>query len=128
MRKATTCIGETKSADQLYTDKHFCFRYTVSIKIQSFFLSPKVQASIYCLRFYRLVCVGPGRKPELLVFSCNGPYYRSTFSAFKYHCSFFPSRLESSILDSSSLYLDLIGCVPLAGASGCETVPSGLAL
>ena len=37
-----------------------------------FFLNPKFQASSLLLRLYKLVCVRPGRKPKLLIFSCEG--------------------------------------------------------
>ena len=39
-----------------------------------FYLYTKFQASSFILSLYRLVCVGPGRKPKLLVFPCTGSF------------------------------------------------------
>ena len=65
MRKPTFCICENKDADQ-----RLCFRYTDStIPLHLF---PRFQASSFMLLLYSLVCVGPGRKPKLFVFSCTG--------------------------------------------------------
>ena len=36
------------------------------------FLNPKFQASSHLLCLYSSVCVGPGRKPKLFLFSCTG--------------------------------------------------------
>ena len=40
--------------------------------------NPRFQASSLLLRLYRPVCVGPGRKPTLFVFSCGGLYVACT--------------------------------------------------
>ena len=37
------------------------------------YLNSKFQASSLLLCLYRLVCIGPGRKPQRPVFSCRGP-------------------------------------------------------
>ena len=65
MRKPTTCIGENKDADQLRgnreADQRLCFRYSVQFL---FFLNLKFLASSSFMCLYRLVCVGPVRKPH----------------------------------------------------------------
>ena len=63
MRKPTVYICENKG-----TDQRLCFCYTVQ---SIFFLIPKIQAFSHFQRLYRPVCVRPGRKPKLLVFSCT---------------------------------------------------------
>ena len=40
------------------------------------YLFPNFQDSGFLLWLYRLVCVGPGRKPKLLVFSCTGSFFK----------------------------------------------------
>ena len=74
MRKPTICLCENKDADQLRgnreADQRLCFRYTDSTF--PFFLNPKFQASSNLLCLYSPVCVGPGQKPKLLVFSRTG--------------------------------------------------------
>ena len=66
MGKPTICIGENKDADQLQgnreADQRLCFRYSDSKSL--FYLNPKFQASSSFLCLYRLVCVGPVRKPH----------------------------------------------------------------
>ena len=73
MGKPTICIKENKGSDQLRSnceaDQRLCFRYTV------FFLNPKFPVSSHLLCLYRPVCVGPGWKHKLLVFSCTGSYF-----------------------------------------------------
>ena len=68
MRKPTICIGENKAADQLCSNLLQSF----------FFFNPKFQVSSLLLWLYRPVCVGPGRKPKLLVLSRTGSYYTCT--------------------------------------------------
>ena len=72
MRTLYFYLYENKDAYQQCSnctaDQHLCFRNTVQ---SLFFLNPKFQASSLLLQMYRLVCVGPGWKPELLVFSCK---------------------------------------------------------
>ena len=68
MRKPDFCLGENKGTDQLRsnceTDQRLSFRY----------MNPKFPASNHLLGRYRPVCVGPGRKPKLLVFSRTGSF------------------------------------------------------
>ena len=45
------------------------FVFATQIAQSFFFLNPKFQASNHLLWLYKPVCVGPGRKPKLLVFS-----------------------------------------------------------
>ena len=71
MGKPTICIGENKGADQLRSNIS-AFAFATWIVQSLFFLHPKFQASSYLLRLYRPVCVGPGRKTKLLVFSRTG--------------------------------------------------------
>ena len=45
-------------------------------KVRSlFFINPNFQASSYLLWLYSPVCVGPGQKPQRLIFSRRGSYY-----------------------------------------------------
>ena len=66
MGKPTICIDKNKGADQLRgnheADQHLFF----ATRIVQFllYLTPKFQASSYFLCLYRLVCVGPVRKPH----------------------------------------------------------------
>ena len=84
VRKPTICIGENKDADQLRgnreADQRLCFRY----------LNPKFQASGSFLCLYRLVCVGPVRKPHcwffheaahIIVFIFSGCFQSSWFAS-----------------------------------------------
>ena len=48
------------------------FVFATQIVQSLFFLDLKFQASSLLLLLYKLVCVGPGRKPKLLVFSRKG--------------------------------------------------------
>ena len=72
MRKPASCICENKDADQLRgnheADQRLCFRYTES----TIPLFPKPEMSILWL--YSPVCVRPGRKPRIPVFSQRGSY------------------------------------------------------
>ena len=53
------------------------FVFAVQIVLFLFYIYPKFQASSFMLSLYSLVCVGPGRKPKLLVFSYAGSYLSS---------------------------------------------------
>ena len=68
IRKPAICICQNKGADQL------CSYFVFATQIKSFlcYLYPKFQGFIIFLRQYRPVCVGPDRKPKLLVFSLDG--------------------------------------------------------
>ena len=72
MRKPTICISENKGTDQLRSnceaDQHLCFRYmdsTIPLLSKSK-ISSLWSSSVFV---YRPVCVGPGQKHKLLVFS-----------------------------------------------------------
>ena len=66
MGKPTICIGENKDADQLRGNREADQRlfFTTRIVQFLFYLNPKFQASSSFLCLYRLVCVGPVRKPH----------------------------------------------------------------
>ena len=66
MGKPTICIGENKDADQLRSNHEadHAFVFATWIVHFLFFLNPKFQASSSFLCLYRLVCVGPVRKPH----------------------------------------------------------------
>ena len=72
--KKTICICENKDADQLRSnceaDQRLCFRYIGIVQV-FFFSIPKFHGSSLLLWLYRQVCVRPGRKLKLLVFSCQ---------------------------------------------------------
>ena len=100
-RKPTKCLGENKGADQLcmvvyipqryifpqitlsniqYSAEIICRFYHFHQKIQfRFFPHPKFPASTHLLWLYSPVCVGPGLKPKLLVFSSTGSNVSSVF-------------------------------------------------
>ena len=65
MRKPKTQISNCTA------DQRLCF-FATRIVLFLFYLYPKFQASSFMLSLYSLVCVRPGRKPKLLVFSCTG--------------------------------------------------------
>ena len=77
MRKPAFSICENKDADQLCgkgkADQRLCFRYMDSTIPPL----PKFQASSHLLWLYSLICVGPGREPQRLVFSQQGSYESS---------------------------------------------------
>ena len=71
MGKPTICIGENKGADQLRGNREAvtaklisAFVFATRIVQFLFYINPKFQVSISFLCLYRLVCVGPGRKPH----------------------------------------------------------------
>ena len=65
VRKPAFCIRENKDAYQLRITAQLISAFVFAIQIvQSLlYLNPKFQASTDLLWLYRLVCVGPGRKP-----------------------------------------------------------------
>ena len=67
MRKPTICICENKDADQLRNPQSCqisAFVFPTRIVLFLLYLNPKFRASSSCLCLYRLVCVGPVRKPH----------------------------------------------------------------
>ena len=72
---------------------NICFRYTDST------ISPlsksEFQASSLPLWLYRPVCVGPGRKPKLLVFSCKGSNLIVCFTLWVLWYDYFIRRFTS---------------------------------
>ena len=62
MGKPTICIGENKDTDQLRGNREADFATRIVRFL--FYLNPKFQASCSFLCLYRLVCVGPVRKPH----------------------------------------------------------------
>ena len=71
IRKPTICMCKTKGSDQLCSnctaDQRLCFSYIDSTI--PFLLLSKISSLLSCL--YMLLCVGPGRKLRLLLFSCE---------------------------------------------------------
>ena len=67
MRKTTICIGENKAAELISA-----FVFATWIVQSLFYLNTKFPASNNVLWLYSPVCVGPGRKPKLLVLSRTG--------------------------------------------------------
>ena len=66
MGKPTICIGENKGADQLRGNAKLISAFVFATRIVQFlfYVNPKFQASRSFLCLYRLVCVGPVRKPQ----------------------------------------------------------------
>ena len=66
MGKPTICIGENKGADQLRGNRELitAIVFATRIVLFLFYLNPKFQDSSSFLCLYRLVCVGPVRKPH----------------------------------------------------------------
>ena len=92
VRKPAVCICKNKDADQLIS----AFVFATQIVQSLYFQSPKFQASSHVPWLYSPVCVGPGRKPRIPVFSQRGsfylnlqqpetscPMYRQHYGAFK---------------------------------------------
>ena len=79
MRRPAFCLCENRDADRLRGNREADQRVTAELVgafvfatriVQSlYFLNPKFQASNHLLSQYRLVCVGPGRRPRRPVFS-----------------------------------------------------------
>ena len=85
IRKPTICICKNKGTDQLRgnpeADQRLCFRYTDSTI--PFLLKFKISSFWLC----SLVCVGPGLKPKLLVFSRAGSIFiYSVIQAYRFIC------------------------------------------
>ena len=68
MRKQDFCIRENEYA----ADQRLCFSYMDSTI--PLYLNPKFQASNYFQRLHSPVCVRPGRKPRIPVFSRQGSF------------------------------------------------------
>ena len=67
MGKPKICIGENKDAGQLRGNRDPLISavvFATRIVQFLFYLNPKFQASSSVLCLYRLVCVGPVRKPH----------------------------------------------------------------
>ena len=66
MRKPTICIGENKDADQLRGNREADHAFVFAARIVQFlfYLNPKFQAPSSFLCLYKLVSVGPVRKPH----------------------------------------------------------------
>ena len=89
MGKPTICIGENKDADQLRGNREADHAFVFATRIVQFlfYLNPKFQASSSFLCLYRLVCVGPGRKPHCWFsheaanfFGADQPHSQQTYS------------------------------------------------
>ena len=76
MRKQGFCKCENKSTDQLCGNYVFVTRIVQS-------LYPKFQAYSHILWLRSPVCVGPSRKPKMLVFAQRGSYKNSYFEDLK---------------------------------------------
>ena len=94
-RKPTICVSKNKGADQLcsnrFTAKLISAFVFATWTVQSlFFLKQKFQASSHLQCLYSPVCVGPSRKPKLLLFSRTGSN------------QFYPSESDEGLYGSSS--------------------------
>ena len=108
MRKPAFCFCKNKDADQLCSnctaDQHLYFRYTDStipllhiFKISSILLS--------CVILYRLVCVGSGQNPKLLVFSSSGSYVTAIYRIIMFICRVHVESLSEGCNSSSVVIL-----------------------
>ena len=76
MKKPEFAYAKTKAQISFRGDQRLCFRYMDSTI--PLLLKPEIQASSLILLLYEQgVCVGPGRNPKLLVFSCSSSYANS---------------------------------------------------
>ena len=79
MRKPAFSMCENKDADQLRGNREAklisTFVFATRIVQSLYFLNTKFQASSHLLWLYSPVCVGPGRKPQRLVFSQRGSFF-----------------------------------------------------
>ena len=80
MGKPTICISEDKDADQLCGKAVTAFVFATRIVQFLFYLNPKFQASGSFLCLYRLLCVGPVRKPHCWFSHEAAPMYLFTKS------------------------------------------------
>ena len=76
MRKLDFAYAKTKAQISCAVTAQLISAFVFASQIVLFlvYLNPKCQASSFLLQLYRLVCVGPGRKPQRTVFSRRGSY------------------------------------------------------
>ena len=76
IHKPKFCKCETEAQTSIAVTVKLISAFVFATRtVQSlFYLNPKFQASSLLLWLYRLVCVGPGRKPTLLVLPCDGSH------------------------------------------------------
>ena len=72
LHKKTNNLHMKKQRCRSASQKVHAFVFATQIVQSLFFLNSKFLASSLFLSLYRLVCVGPGQKPKLLVFSREG--------------------------------------------------------
>ena len=118
MRKPAFCICENEDADQLRGNREavqrLCFRYTDSTTL--YFLNPTFQASSRLLSLHSPVCIGPGRKPRIPVFSQRGSFDVTELIAFKiFLFSFFTQLIPHGFVTDKY-------CLELYGFQGTDTV------
>ena len=79
MRKPTLCICENKGTDQLRSHCKADHTFVSATWIVKFlyFLNPKFPVSSHLQCLYSSVCVVPGLKLKLLIFSCQGSNVKS---------------------------------------------------
>ena len=99
--KTDYCLCKNKSADQLRSNCTFVF--ATQLVQFLFFLNPNFQAISLFLRLYRLVCVGPGRKRQRLVFSRRGSF--GSLVSRKVACSLLSQHYMSCMMGKSGLCL-----------------------
>ena len=100
-RKPKFRLCENKGADQLRSnceaDQRLCFRYLDS----TIPLLPKSEISSF--QPYKQVCVGPGRKPRRLVFSCRSSDLIFMICVMRILSSGFPINLYNPKICTKSL-------------------------
>ena len=74
MGKQRFAFAKTKTQISFAVTAKLISAFVFDTRIVQFLLClyPKFQDSSFLLWLYSLVCVGPGRKPKMLVFSCTG--------------------------------------------------------
>ena len=99
MRKPTICIGENKDAVTAKLISAFVFASRIVQFL--FYLNPKFHASSSFLCLYRLVCVGPVRKPHCW-FSHEAAHLYPKFqdSNFYFFCGYI-DRFVSDLVGNS---------------------------
>ena len=82
MRKPDICLCENIGAVSCAVTAQLISAFVITIPIVHFlfFPNPEFQTSSFFLRLYRLVYVGPGWKPELLVSSWPCSYIKVCFT------------------------------------------------
>ena len=101
MRNQQFAYAKTKTQISCAVTVHLIIAFVFGTRIVQLliYLYPKFQASSFLLWLYSLVCVGPCRKPKLLVFSCTSSYsiFFAGYTFIYYEASLLKGRMATEI-------------------------------